>query len=239
MGDVSPRQITRFFGAAVVTTCAMLNAACSGSSSDVVSTSPALRNADACPDIEVVFARGRDEPPGVGYEGQAFVDSLRSQVGGRSLGVYAVNYAAADPAPGTSPEGAAITSDGAKDASAHVTYMAANCPATRMVLGGFSRGAIVIDLITASGVPPQGYIPAPMPPGVADHVAAVAVLGNAWVKWVGAPLTANSPLYGAKAIDLCTPGDPNCSDGTDASAHSRYVESGMVNQAATFAASRL
>jgi cutinase len=108
-----------------------------------------------------------------------------------------------------------------------------------MVLGGASRGAVVIDLITAAGVPPQGYIPAPMPPEVADHVAAVAVLGNIWVKWVGAPLTANSPLYGAKAIDLCMPGDPICSDGTDDSAHNRYVESGMVNQAATFAASRL
>ncbi|MGO9381848.1 MAG: cutinase family protein, partial [Mycobacterium sp.] len=45
--------------------------------------------------------------------------------------------------------------------------------------------------------------------------------------------------YGAKAIDLCNPGDPICSDGGDTSAHSRYVQSGMVNQAATFAASRL
>ena len=110
MDEVSARQLARFLGAAVVTTCAMLNAACSGSSSDAVSTSSTLRvngkmSADECPDIEVVFARGRNEPPGVGYFGQAFVDSLRSQVGGRSLGVYAVNYAAADPAPGASPEG--------------------------------------------------------------------------------------------------------------------------------------
>jgi cutinase-like protein len=232
MDDVSARQIARFLGAAVVTTCAMLTAACSGGG---------RANADTCPDIEVVFARARDEPPGVGGIGQAFVDSLRPQVGGRSLGVYAVNYAAADPAPPDSPEGAAVTSAGAKDASAHVEYMAANCPHTRMVLGGFSRGAIVIDLITSAAVPPHGYIPAPMPPEVADHVAAVAVFGNAWVKWVGAPLIANSPLYGAKAIDLCTHGDPVCSDGADTSAHSvsRYVQSGMVNQAATFAASRL
>jgi cutinase len=108
-----------------------------------------------------------------------------------------------------------------------------------MVLGGYSLGAVVIDLITAAGVPPQGVIPAPMPPGVADHVAAVAVFGNPWRKSLGAPLTAISPLYGAKAIDLCMPGDPICSDGGDSSAHGRYVESGMVNQAATFAASRL
>ena len=50
--------------------------------------------AQSCPDVEVVFARGTTEPPGVGGIGQAFVDSLRSQAGGRSVGVYAVNYPA-------------------------------------------------------------------------------------------------------------------------------------------------
>ena len=224
MGDVSARQIARFLGAAVLTTCAMLNAAIS---------IPSTAAAAPCPNIEVVFARGSDQPPGVGWEGQAFVDSLRPQVGGRSLGVYAVNY------PATSNELANSASAGAKDASAHVEYMAANCPDTRMVLGGYSLGAVVIDLITAAGVPPQGFIPAPMPPEVADHVAAVAVFGNPWVRSLGAPLTAISPLYGAKTIDLCNPGDPVCSNGQDMSAHVGYAQSGMVNQAATFAASRL
>ena len=42
-----------------------------------------------CPDVEIVFARGTTEPPGVGGIGQAFVDSLSSQLGGRSVGVYA------------------------------------------------------------------------------------------------------------------------------------------------------
>lgn len=52
--------------------------------------------ADPCPDVEVVFARGTTEPPGAGGIGQAFIDSLRSQLGGRSVGVYAVNYPAAE-----------------------------------------------------------------------------------------------------------------------------------------------
>ena len=30
--------------------------------------------ANPCPDVEVVFARGTTEPPGVGGVGQAFVD---------------------------------------------------------------------------------------------------------------------------------------------------------------------
>ncbi len=53
-------------------------------------------SAGSCPAVEVVFARGTGEPPGVGPTGQAFIDSLRSRVGGRSFGTYAVNYPASD-----------------------------------------------------------------------------------------------------------------------------------------------
>ena len=216
------RQIAVFLGPAMVATWAMLLNAPVPSAS-----------AQPCPDVEVVFARGTGEPPGVGYIGQAFVDALRSQVGGRSVGVYAVNYPATN-------DYSRSASAGANDASAHAQYMVANCPNTRMVLGGYSQGAVVIDVITSAGVPlPFGLVPAPMPPNVADHVAAVAVFGNNSSKGPGGPLTAISPLYGAKAVDLCNPGDPICSDGGDMSAHSQYVQSGMARQAATFAASRL
>ena len=51
-------------------------------------------SAQPCPDVEVVFARGTGEPPGVGGVGQAFVDALRSKVGGKSVDVYPVNYPA-------------------------------------------------------------------------------------------------------------------------------------------------
>lgn len=219
---MSARQSARFLGAAVVTTCAILNAAVSIPSN--AATAP-------CPNVEVVFARGTSDSPGVGWVGQGFIDSLHSQVGPRSIGVYPVNYPATE-------DFARSASAGATDANAHVQSMAANCPNTRLVLGGYSQGAMVIDLITAQTVL-AGFSPAPMPPEVADHVAAVAVFGNPWVKSLGAPLTAISPLYGAKAIDLCNPGDPICSDGKDMSAHVRYLQSGMVNRAATFAANRL
>ncbi|PRC48895.1 cutinase family protein, partial [Mycobacterium sp. ITM-2017-0098] len=93
-------------------------------------------HAQGCPDIEVVFARGTDEPPGLGRVGSAFVDSLSGRVGGRSVGSYAVVY------PATFDFLAAA--GGANDASAHVQYMIANCPRTRLVLGGYSQGAAVI-----------------------------------------------------------------------------------------------
>ena len=195
-----------------------------------------------CPDVEVVFARATTEPPGIGGVGQAFVDSLRSQLRGRTVGVYAVNYPATQ-------DFASSASVGAADASAHAQSTAANCPNTKMVLGGYSQGALVIDLITAVPVAIGGFTPAPMPPEVADHVATVVVFGNPADRYVGAPLTAVSPQYGAKAIDLCAPGDPICAPRGDMSvpsqdemfsgAHLSYVQSGLAGQGATFAASHL
>jgi cutinase len=107
-----------------------------------------------------------------------------------------------------------------------------------MVLGGNSQGAGVIDLITVEATPVQGFTPVPMPPEVADHVAAVAVFGNPSRNYAG-PLTAISRLYGAKAIDLCLPLDPVCSKVGISLVHALYWRAGMVDKAATFAASRL
>jgi cutinase len=181
--------------------------------------------ADPCPDVEIVFARGTTEPPGTGGIGQAFVESLRSQLGGRSVGAYAVNYPASRDFDTSTPAGA-------RDASTHIQSMATSCPNTRLVLGGYSQGAGVIDLSTTS-----------LPPQIADHVAAAALFGAPRSAFADSlspgPLPVTGALYAAKTIDLCVPNDPICSDGWDMRAHTAYVETGMVNQAATFAASRI
>jgi cutinase len=212
----SARRAARIAGAVVVTAGVLPTM--------LVNPSPAV--AAPCPDVEIVFARGTTEPPGVGGIGQAFVDSLRSQLGGRSVGVYAVNYPA-------SRDFGSSTPAGRDDASAHVQSMAANCPSTRMVLGGYSQGAAVVDLVTTA-----------MPPQVADHVAAAAVFGGPRSSFADSlspgPLPSIGPLYAAKTIELCVPNDPICFEGGwDWPAHAAYVQSGMVNQAAQFAASRL
>lgn len=184
--------------------------------------------ADGCPDIEVTFARGTGEAPAAGRVGQAFIDSLRSKVGGRSVGVYGVNY------PATYDFLAAA--DGANDASAHIQFMVDNCPDTRLVLGGYSQGAAVIDVISAVPVPGVGFNN-PLPPNVPDHVAAIAVFGNPSAK-LGLPLTM-SPVWGGRSIDLCNGGDPICqTDGQNIAAHSAYV-GGPTNQAANFVAGLL
>ncbi len=237
--DVSPRQIARFLAGATVITWAMLVG---------VPVPPA--SAQPCPDAEVVFARGTGEPPGVGGVGQAFVDALRSQVGGRSVGVYPVNYAASSDF-GSGIQFANTVVDGIRDAGAHVESMAANCPKTRMVLGGYSQGAVVAGFVTSASIPPEvpadfvSFLPSPMPPEVANHVAAVTLFGkpsDQFMRDAGAPPVRIGPLYAPKTIDLCAPDDTICNGGPPGAppiAHALYPVNGMVNQAATFAASRL
>ena len=67
--------------------------------------------------------------------------------------------------------------DGANDASNHVQHMAGNCPKTKLVLGGYSQGAAVIDIVTAAPFLGLGFH-RPLPADATNHVAAVALLGN-------------------------------------------------------------
>jgi len=203
----------------------VLGAASVAAAAVPVVLSPAA-SAAPCPDVEIVFARGTTEPPGVGRIGQAFVDSLRGRLGGRSVDVYAVNYPASNDFENSTPAGA-------NDTSAHIQSMAANCPNTKMVLGGYSQGAAVIDLATAA-VPPQ----------VADDVAAVADFGGPRSSFAdtlsAGPMPAISPRHAGKTVDMCVPNDPICFEGGwDMRAHGAYVQTGLVDQAAAFAASRI
>jgi cutinase len=200
-------------------------------------------SADPCPDVEVVFARGSGEPPGVGGIGGSFVDALREQIGGRTLGVYPVNYpASTDFASSDFP---LTVIDGIRDASSHIESMAKNCPKTREVLGGYSQGAAVAGYTTSAAVPagvPASAVPPPMAPEIANHVAAVTLFGTPsgqFLQKYGAPTLTIGPLYQPKTIQLCAPGDGICGDGSDAFAHVSYSVNGMTGQAATYAASHL
>ncbi|MEO3760796.1 cutinase family protein [Mycobacterium sp. B14F4] len=187
-----------------------------------------MASAQACSDVMVVFARGTGEPPGIGRVGQAFVDALRPQLGARTLSTYGVNYPAS--------YDFALASDGATDATAFVTSTAQACPSTRFVLGGFSQGAAVVDML--GGVPPLGNrlgaIGPVLPATVSPNIAAVAVFGNPATKF-GNPIT-SAALFGGRAIDLCKDGDPICSSGRNPFAHSDYVAAGLAGQAAAFVA---
>lgn len=200
-------------------------------------------SAQPCPDVEVIFARGTAEAPGVGRTGQAFVDSLRPQLGLRTLGVYGVNYPASRDF--TSPDFPRTVVDGIRDASNRVRVMSTICPSTRLVLGGFSQGAVVSGYVTAEALP-QGVtattLPAPLPPEAAGHVAAVVLFGKpsgSFLKKYAMPPAVTGPMFAARTLELCALGDPVCGNGGDVSAHASYPLNGMVNQGAGFAATHL
>jgi cutinase len=46
-------------------------------------------------------------------------------------------------------------------------------------------------------------------------------------------------MYADKTIELCVPDDFVCSSGRDFNAHTQYVETGLVDEAAVFAAARI
>lgn len=187
--------------------------------------------ADDCPDVEVIFARGTGEAPGVGRVGQAFIDALATQLGGRTLDSYGVNYPAS--------LNFLAASSGAADAAARIADMSVRCPQTTLVLGGFSQGAAAVSML--AGVPPVGDrvgsigSAPPLPAAAAARVAAVAVFGNPGVRF-GSPLS-SAGAFAGRAIDLCAPGDPICEvAGRDRAAHSAYEFPPYPGQAANFVA---
>ncbi|CAM4370137.1 Cutinase [Mycobacterium basiliense] len=199
--------------------------------------------AEPCPDVEVLFARGTGEPPGVGGIGGSFVEALRSQIGSRSLAVYPINYPASTDF--SNPDFPQTVIAGIRDASSHIEATAANCPNTKEVLGGYSQGAAVAGYVTSAAVPPgvpAAAVPEPMPPEIASHVAAVTLFGTPsddFLNQYGAPPIVIGPLYQPKTIELCADGDGICGAGNNPAAHAAYVVNGMTSQGADFAASHL
>jgi cutinase len=194
--------------------------------------SPALptASADDCPDVEVTFARGTDEPPGLGRVGQALVDSLREQTG-MNIGAYAVNYKASLLQ--------LHTDAGSKDAVSHIKSMADKCPDTPQVLGGYSQGASVVDIVTGDSV--GGLLRGTtLPAQSASIVAAVVTFGNVADR-TNQPITTESVLLGSRAIDLCNPMDPIChaGPGNEWSGHTEGYVPVYTDQAASFIVAQL
>ena len=148
-----------------------------------------------------------------------------------SIGSYGVNY----------PADVSVTK-GSNDMSAHVQSMAASCPNTKLVLGGYSLGAAAADVVVAMNQPGFGYTDV-LPPAMDQHVAAVALFGNATQRVVG-DVPGPRPDLAGKIVDLCAAGDPICTGGIQdlhwhAHLQPSYIDSGLVDQAAGFVAGKL
>jgi cutinase len=238
MLTMCPRQTARLVAAVLLSACGLLSAPIT------------IAAAQPCSDVEAVFARGTGEPAGVGGIGEPFVDELRAAIGPKSLDVYPVNYEASSDFSDRVQFAQSVV-DGIKDASSHIEATAANCPKTRIVLGGYSQGAAVAGAVTSASIPagiPAEYLailPKPMPPEIANHVAAVTLFGKPSAQWLqnyGAPAVVIGPLYAPKTDDLCADGDTICNGdpgGLPSFAHSSYPVNGLTAQAAAYAASHL
>lgn len=184
--------------------------------------------AAACSDVEVVFARGTGELPGLGIVGTPLVSAIKANLPGKSVGSYGVNYAA---------DYAQLSAGaGATDMSNRIRSVAASCPGTSFVIGGYSQGASVTDI--AIGIPTPLGRGGTIPADLAPRVKAVVVYGNP-LRLYGQTVNSASPAYGRKALDICNGGDPVCGAGANFFAHLTYPLNGTVDQGARFAADRV
>ncbi len=185
-------------------------------------------SAAPCTDVDIVFARGTGEPAGLGSVGRPFASALTSQLSGYTVSTYAVDYAANSSQSSAAP--------GSTDMSDHVASVAAACPGTRFVLGGYSQGATVTD--KAVGITTGSGGGTPIPASLAGRVSAVVVFGNPLGIGGGRTIATASPTYGPKSRDYCNSADTVCGSQpkTGTGGHLSYASNGSTTQGAQFAA---
>ena len=191
----------------------------------LVATAPTA--SAACSDVEVLFARGTGEAPGLGIVGRPFVSALTSALPGRTVSSYAVDYAANASQSSAGP--------GATDMSSRISSVAASCPNTSFVIGGYSQGATVTTI--AVGIRSGFSSGTPIPTALAPRVKAVVVYGNP-LGLQRQTIASASALYGPKSRDYCNNNDSVCGryqpNGTGS--HTSYASNGTTTQGAQFAA---
>jgi len=240
------RPIRRWLTALV---CAL--GALGGSIVATTTTAPAA-SAAPCSDVAVVFARGTAEPaPMLGLTGISFVESMRSQLRGKSVAAEGVNYAASDKFNNRVVFVCSVA-DGVRQTQRDVTAIARSCPKTRIVLGGYSQGAVVAGYATSGKIAiPDRYrqyereVPPPLPADVASHIAAIVMFGapsDRFITDIGAPPVRVGSAYRGRTVRYCIPGDTICNGapvGGPNATHVLYTVNGMTMDAARFAVRRL
>ncbi|MFT3716500.1 MAG: cutinase family protein [Gordonia sp. (in: high G+C Gram-positive bacteria)] len=201
-----------------------------------------------CADVQLVFARGTQEAGGMlGDTGRAFGNSLATRFPNKTVKVTAVNYEAS----GDFEEGVDFlktVAKGVRNAQGQLRYIAEKCPKTRIVLGGYSQGAVVAiyavsDQIAAAAALRE--VPSPLPHSVARRVAGVITFGapaDRWFAEARVPAPRVGALYRAKTRKYCIPGDNICDGGPITrpnTVHGQYQSNGMTANAADFVARRV
>jgi cutinase len=192
------------------------------------SVSPAASAGTSCPDVNVVFARGSLEAPGLGIVGTPFASAVGADLPNMTVTDYPVNYAADVAQDSAGP--------GATDMSEHIISMAAQCPDTRFIIGGYSQGASVTDI--ALGIQTVLGTGTTIPASIAPRVDAIVTFGNP-LRESGQTIASASPANASKSDDFCNQGDPVCANGINILEHVAYATNGDATQGAQFAASKV
>ncbi|KXH65711.1 cutinase [Colletotrichum salicis] len=101
----------------------------------------------ACADITVIFARGTTEPGNVGLvTGPPFFDALNQQRGTKTVSLQGVEYPATFA--GFNKNG----TEGVPSMTNFINEAATKCPSTKIVMSGYSQGALVVRS-TANSLP--------------------------------------------------------------------------------------
>lgn len=181
----------------------------------------------ACPDVEVLFARGSGELPGLGIVGGPLVDAITSGLPGKDVSAYAVDYLAdiAQTSAGS----------GADDMTNHLVETADRCPDTQFIVGGYSQGASVVDI--ALGIPTILGIGESIPSKFLDRIKAVVVFGNPLALTAGS--INDDPTWNSRTREFCNLGDPVCAAGVNVLAHITYGFDGSADDAGSFAAQQV
>ncbi|WP_336792313.1 cutinase family protein [Gordonia malaquae] len=218
-------------------------------------TVPQAGTADAarrCADVHVLFARGTAETaPPLGVTGIAFERSVRAALPGKRVRVEAVSYRASSDFRDKLAFAHTFI-DGVKSAQTRIKQIAAACPSTDIVVGGYSQGAALAAYAVADDVrmPPsyaayQRYTPKPLPASIAPHVKAVVLFGppsDRFLRDAKAPTMHVGRAYRGKTARYCAAGDTICNGarlGGPNAMHLLYPVNGMTDAGARFVARRV
>ena len=179
-------------------------------------------------DVEVIFARGSGEMPGLGLVGRPFFRAFRASLRNGRATAYGVNYAA--------HWNQGSVGAGATDLVERLVMRAEQEPGLRFVLGGYSQGAMAVQLALGGSlwqrfVARDSY--KTIPAQLAPRVIAVVLFGNPLARY-GARIPAP---YADRTHQFCNPGDPVCTHGRNYLAHLTYGSS--AREAGTISAARV
>ena len=152
------------------------------------SSSSSSSSSGGCPPLYLIFARGTTEMQGTfGIVGKPLCNGLQQAVPGTQC--YDTVYT-------SSAEYMVSPGVGANTASQYMASISSRCPSTKFVLGGYSKGAMVVHKI-------QGR-----------NVVGAVTFGDP-LKTQPVPTTKNWKMY-------CQVGDPVCMNGFNMMAHLTY-----------------